>query len=134
MRLALACCGLVTALVCAPAWGEVGTARVATLKADVAEWSVVPSAGLVPAGRVRIVVRNLGRESHEIVVVKTVSFDPQLQIRGDRAVVRPLQRPVVLRPGGTASFVISVRSGSYLLLDNLPQHYGKGTSVAFSVR
>jgi hypothetical protein len=131
MRRVLACCGLVMALVCAPAWGQ---APVATFRADVGEWDVVPSVGLVPAGRVRIVVRNFGRENHELVVVKTGSFDPQLQIRGDRAVVRPLQRAVLVRPGGMTSFVVSLRSGSYLLLDNLPQHYGKGASVAFSVR
>lgn len=135
MRVVLACCGILVALFGTPAWGRVAQPpRIATLRADVGEWSVVPSAGLVRAGRVRIVVRNLGAVAHQIAVVKTGSFDPDLPLRGDRALAHPLARSVVVRPGGATSFVVTLRRGSYLLLDNLPWHYWAGTSVAFSVR
>jgi hypothetical protein len=132
MRLAIVCCVTVVALVSTPAWGRSTTP--ATIRADVGEWSVVPSVGAVPAGRVRIEVRNLGQAAHQITLVKTERFDPVLQLRGDRAVVHPLARSVLVQPGRTSSFVVSLRRGSYLLLDNLPLHYWKGTSVAFSVR
>ena len=135
MRLVIACCGIAVALFGAPAWGEAGRpAPVATLGADVGEWNVVPSVGVVPAGRVRVEVRNLGQVPHKLVLARTDSFDPQLRLRGDRAVVRPLATSVLVRPGGTASFVVSLRPGSYLLLDNLPWRYWQGTSAAFSVR
>jgi len=134
MRLVLAC-GFVVALFSAPAWGQVGRpAAPATIRADVGEWSVVPSVGVVAAGRVRIDVRNLGQVAHRITLVKTESFDPVLRLRGDRALVRPLAASVLVRPGRTSSFVVSLRRGSYLLLDNRPWSYWKGTSVAFSVR
>jgi uncharacterized cupredoxin-like copper-binding protein len=48
--------------------------------------------------------------------------------------VHPLAASVVVRPGKTATLVVSLRRGSYVLLDNLPWSYWKGTSVAFSVR
>jgi hypothetical protein len=132
MRLVLACCCLMVAVFSAPASGQ--PTPVARITADVGEWSVVPSVGVVRAGRVRITVRNVGAVTHQIVVVKTESFDAYLQLQEDRAVVRPLARPVLVRPGGASSFVVSLTRGSYLLLDNLPSRYQKGTSVAFSVR
>jgi hypothetical protein len=131
MRLVLACT-IVVALFSAPAWGQAG--RPATIRADVGEWSVVPSVGVVPAGRVRIDVRNVGQVTHQITLVKTANFDPILRLRADRALVRPLATSVLIRPGRTSSFVVSLPPGSYLLLDNLPWSYWKGTSVAFSVR
>jgi uncharacterized cupredoxin-like copper-binding protein len=53
---------------------------------------------------------------------------------GDRAVARPVGSPVVVAPGRVASFVVHLRRGSYLLVDNLPWHYWKGTQAAFAVR
>jgi hypothetical protein len=66
--------------------------------------------------------------------VRTRSFDERLPLQGTRALVRPLAKTALIRSGGRASFVVTLRPGSYLLLDNLPWHYWKGTSVAFSVR
>jgi len=132
MKLAIVCWVTAVALVGAPAWGR--PAAPATIRADVGEWSVVPSVGVVPAGQVRIQVRNLGQVAHRLVLVKTDSFDPVLRLRGDRALVRPLATSVLVRPGRTTAFVVSLRRGSYLLLDNQPWSYWKGTSVAFSVR
>jgi hypothetical protein len=131
MRLVLVC-AIAVALFSAPAWGQAG--QPPTIRADVAEWSVVPSVGVVPAGRVQIQVRNVGQAAHQLTLVRTDSFDPILRLRGDRAVVRPLATSVVVQPGRTSSFVVSLRRGSYLLLDNRPWSYWKGTSVAFSVR
>ena len=132
MKLAIVCCLTVVALASAPAWGR--STPPALIRADVGEWSVVPSVGAVPAGRVRIEIHNLGQVAHQITLVKTDTFDPVLQLRGDRAVVRPLATSVLVRPGHASSLVISLRRGSYVLLDNRPWSYWKGTSVAFSVR
>ena len=131
MKQVLVIVTLVAALAAASAAG--GATKVATLRADVAEWSIVPSTGAVAAGRVRIVVRNLGYEAHQIVLVRTSSFDERLPLVGHRALVHPIMQTTLVRPGGRASFVVSLRRGSYLLLDNLPWNYWKGTSVAFTV-
>ena len=108
--------------------------RAPVLRVDVAEWSVVPSVGVVRAGRVRIVVRNLGAVPHSLVVARTAGFGDELPLRGNRAVATPVGLPVSLEPGAVKSFVVQLAAGSYVLLDNLPWHYWKGTSVAISVR
>ncbi|MGZ4334328.1 MAG: hypothetical protein ACXVRJ_08670 [Gaiellaceae bacterium] len=135
MRLVIVYCGIAAALFSAGASaGTSRSERLPTLRADVGEWSIVPSTGSVPAGRVLIRVRNVGGATHRLVLVRTTSFDQRLPLRGSRAAVRPLIETVLVRPGEAASFVVSLRPGSYLLLDNLPWHYWQGTFVAFSVR
>lgn len=65
----------------------------AILDADIVEWSIGPSTGVVPAGSVRIRVRNLGYEPHQLMVVRTREFAQDLRLRADRAVARPIVRP-----------------------------------------
>jgi len=133
MRFALVLCVLASALMLAVS-GTAAPAPATTLRADVAEWSIVPSTGDVHAGLVRLVVRNLGASPHQVTVVRTATFGARLRLDGARAVVHPLAASIVVRPGKTATLVVSLRRGSYMLLDNLPWSYWKGTSVAFSVR
>jgi hypothetical protein len=104
------------------------------LRAEIAEWSIVPSAGVVPAGRVCISARNLGEEMHQLLVVRTPRFGATLRLRGDRAVASPVAAPISIGPGQTRSFIVRLRPGSYVLLDNLSWSYWKGTSVSISVR
>jgi hypothetical protein len=135
MRFVVAYCGIAVALLGATASSSAGRqAPAATLRADVAEWSIVPSTGVVPAGRVRIDVRNLGSASHEVVLVRTATFAQRLSLKGARAAVRRPLGTVAVHVGGRGSFTADLRPGSYLLLDNLPWHYWKGTSAAFTVR
>lgn len=105
-----------------------------TLHADVAEWSVVPGSGVVPAGRVRLVVSNIGRQPHELIVVRTKQFAQPLGLRGDHAVATPVAPRILVAPGTTRTVVLTLARGSYLLVDNLPWHYWQGTSAAFAVR
>jgi hypothetical protein len=105
-----------------------------TLGALVSEWSVVPSGGVVSAGAVRIRVRNVGLDSHELVLVRTARFADSLPLADDHAQVRAIGPTLVVAPGQTASAVFHVRPGSYVLLDNLPWHYWRGAWVAFTAR
>ncbi len=105
-----------------------------SLRADVDEWSIVPSTGLVAAGPVKITVRNLGEAPHTIVLVRTAGFDDRLPLRGDHAVVHPVAVAPAVAPGASASFTVLLRRGYYLLLDNGPWAYWRGMSVAFTVR
>jgi hypothetical protein len=130
----LAAAAAALTVLAALAGGAGGGTRIPTLPADAGEWSIVPSVGALPAGRVRIDVRNLGAYAHQVVIVRTKTFAEQLPLRGTRAVVRPEAAPVLVRAGRHASFFVTLRPGSYVLLDNLPWHYWKGTSAAFSVR
>jgi hypothetical protein len=104
------------------------------LRADVAEWSVIPSSGAVRAGRVEIDVRNLGEDAHRLTLVRTATFAPRLPLAGAVARVRPLAVSPVVAPGGTGTFQVVLAKGSYVLLDNLPWNYWHGMSVAFVAR
>jgi uncharacterized cupredoxin-like copper-binding protein len=133
MRFAVVLSVVASALMCAVS-GTAAPAPATTLRADVAEWSIIPSTGAVHAGVVRVVVRNLGASPHQVTVVRTATFGARLRLEGARAVVHPIAASIVVRPGKTATLVVSLTRGSYMLLDNLPWSYWKGTSVAFSVR
>jgi uncharacterized cupredoxin-like copper-binding protein len=133
VRLAIVLSVVASALVSA-ASGTAGPAPATTVRADVAEWSIVPAFGAVHAGRVRLVVRNLGASPHQVTLVRTATFGARLRLAGPRAVVHPLAASGVVAPGGTATLLVTLKRGSYVLLDNLPWSYWKGTSVAFSAR
>jgi uncharacterized cupredoxin-like copper-binding protein len=106
----------------------------ASLRADIAEWRLVPSAGKVRSGLVRITARNLGLDTHQLVLVRTTRFAEALPLDGDHASGRPMAPPLVVEPGQSGSIVTRLKPGNYLLIDNLPWHYWRGTSAAIVVR
>jgi|SRR3954447_13300125 hypothetical protein len=114
--------------------GPARSANASTLTALVAEWSVVPSNGVVSTGAVRIRVRNVGEESHELVLTRTAHFAAALPLAGERAQITTVGPSIVVAPGQTASAVYHLRRGSYVLLDNLPWHYWRGAWAAFAAR
>src|SRR3954454_5510608 len=85
--------------------GTPAAAPPSTLRADVAEWSIVPSQGVIRAGAVRIVLRNLGAEAHQLMVVRTRSFGETLPLRRNRAVARPIGA-VLAAPGTSKALVL----------------------------
>jgi hypothetical protein len=105
-----------------------------TMTALVAEWSVVPSEGVVAAGFVRIRIRNAGLEPHELVLTRTNRFGDSLPLDGDRATARTVGPTVRVEPGQTVTAGFRIARGSYVLLDNLPWHYWQGTWAAFTAR
>jgi hypothetical protein len=125
---------LVAAAAAPAAVSSAGTQPTASLRADIAEWSIVPSTGVVPSGLVRITARNLGFETHQLVLVRTSRFAGELPLAGDHAAGRPAAPAVVVQPGRSRSIVIRLKPGNYVLIDNLPWHYWRGTSAAISVR
>jgi len=124
---------LVAALALPAAISQAGT-QPAVLRADIAEWSLVPSAGVVRSGLVKITARNLGLDTHQLVLVRTARFADLLPLDGDHAIARPVAPALVLEPGRSGSIVTTLKPGDYALIDNLPWHYWLGTSAAFVVR
>ena len=104
------------------------------MTAFVAEWSVVPSEGIVAAA-------SCGSASAMSGSSRTSSCS-----RGDGSLLRvsaARRRPrhrdsdrgaVLVAPGQTRTATFRVTSGSYVLLDNLPWHYWQGAWAAFAVR
>ena len=134
LRIGLLVLTVALAVVSVAAAGRSHPRDPSTLTALVSEWSVVPSDGVVSAGAIRIRVRNVGLEPHELVLVRTGRFADALPIADDRARVRPIGPTLAVAPGQTASALFPVRPGSYVLLDNLPWHYWHGAWAAFAAR
>jgi uncharacterized cupredoxin-like copper-binding protein len=102
-----------------------------------AEWTVVPELGEVDAGVVEFVVANEGNELHELVVIRSDSAVDGLEI--DNGVVPEsavdFRGEVEEFAGGEmASGSFRLEAGRYLLICNIPAHYGNGMVAEFSVR
>jgi uncharacterized cupredoxin-like copper-binding protein len=104
-----------------------------TLHVDVTEWAVVPSQGLVSAGRLRLTVENYGRLRHELDIIPTDRWGQELEVRNGRAVGKNAARSVVVAPGQTRSAQVNLAPGYYVLLDNIRGHYAIGTAVSIIV-
>jgi len=104
----------------------------ATLRLDVAEKSVVPSTGVVDAGRVRVVVRNLGVHPHAVALVRTRRFAdlPPVRLAATARLVEPALR---VAPRHAAAEIVTLTPGSYEALD-VGTSRGVHGWVAFSVR
>jgi uncharacterized cupredoxin-like copper-binding protein len=111
--------------------------------------TLVVAPASVQAGDVTFVVENTGTIDHEVVVLKTSTPFDKLPISdaGDPpAPVKSGANKVSetnnvgetgdpnLKPGVTRSFTIkNMAAGSYALVCNIAQHYGKGMRGAFTV-
>jgi hypothetical protein len=126
---------LAVAILAAPAWGSTGHTSVAThrLQLGVTEWAVIPSDGIVAAGPLQLTVENFGRIRHEIAIVPTERWGQKLPIRSGRAVGEVAAPPIVVAPGEHRSAQVRLARGFYVLLDNLPGHYGAGAAVSIVV-
>lgn len=111
--------------------------------------TLVASPATVPAGDVTFVVKNAGTIDHEMIVLKsTVAFDklpvtdagdpPAPVTTGANKVSEDSKSGETgdpnLKPGTTRTFTIkNMTAGSYALVCNIAQHYGKGMRAAFTV-
>ena len=100
----------------------------------------------VPAGKVEFVVKNTGTIQHELIVLKSTTPFDQLPIvdAGDPpAPVSSGANKVSeatsvgesgnVDVGKTKSVTLDLKTGSYVLVCNIAQHYGLGMRAAFSV-
>src|ERR1700742_2404611 len=111
-----------------PCVGAAQASAVPTLSLQVAEWNIVPSEGLVPAGHVKLAVTNYGTITHELEIVRTARWGERLPTRKGRVTMKSIVTPIFVKPGQTRTGSVTMTPGSYVLLDNLPGHYALGTS------
>jgi uncharacterized cupredoxin-like copper-binding protein len=131
IRLPLLAAAVLAAALASSATAERSTIQ--TLGVQVAEWNVVPSRGVVPAGTVKVVVANDGLLDHELEIVRTARWGQELPIRNGRAIGAELAAPILVRPGRTRTATVTLAPGTYALLDNLPGHYALGTAISILV-
>lgn len=106
------------------------------LKVELSEWAVKPAAATVKAGEVTFEVTNKGAAPHELVVVKTDLAPDRLPVSNgaaDEKQSAPLGRTSQMAAGKTEEKTITLAAGKYVLLCNLPAHYGQGMRTALTV-
>lgn len=133
MRKALLAPIALTALVVVPLASGGGTN--ATVSTILTEFKIAPSVRSVTAGKVTFSVKNAGKVTHELIVVKTNKAPGSLAGTGARASEKgSLGEVSGLKPGKSAKLTVTLKPGRYVLLCNLPGHYTSGQYIGFIVK
>lgn len=102
--------------------------------------SLQPSEGSVAKGKVTFTVTNKGTMEHEFVVLKADLAPDALPIQSNATAVEEntdihhIGELEDLQPGATKTLTLSLESGRYILLCNLPGHYLAGMYAGLDVR
>ena len=108
----------------------------ATVDANLIEYRIGLSSVRVPAGKVTLVAANLGRDTHELVVIRTDK--PAAVLRTTDHSTRASESGKVAeiddtRPGAAKDLTLTLRPGHYALICNLPKHYHRGMHIDLTV-
>jgi uncharacterized cupredoxin-like copper-binding protein len=101
------------------------------------DYRVRPSARNVAPGRVTFVVHNADSAPHNLVVLRTRIAARALPVTGRHGRARELGRQgatTVLHDEQTVRLTLTLRTGRYLLICNVPGHYQRGMVVVFRLR
>ena len=113
-----------------------------TVSVALDQWSVTPTTTTVPAGKVNIKVSNDGTIAHELVVLQTDTLATDVSItsfEGEKDRINEdtsgtnVGETGDLQPGGTKTITLTLQPGHYVLLCNLPAHYGLGMHTDVTV-
>ena len=131
-KLALAFVALAMAAVAA---SPIGASPSKTLvKVQLKEFKVLPAPGSAKSGPVAFSVKNTGKIDHELVVLKTNLPPAKLPVKGSKAVEKGLVGRVgPLKAGASKTLGLTLKTGKYVLLCNVPGHYQAGQRTGFTV-
>jgi uncharacterized cupredoxin-like copper-binding protein len=105
-----------------------------TVKVTMKEWGFARTPVKVRAGKVTLLVKNIGHLDHEFLVLKTKTAASKLPVKGTTAVVTGLVGKLKqFKPGLTKTLTLTLKPGHYVLICNLPAHYKAGQHVDFTV-
>lgn len=99
-------------------------------------YSIQLSNATVPAGAVEIEAKNAAGEAHELVVIRTDLAADALPVESDKVVeddVDVIGEIEEFGGGTTESGTFTLESGKYVLICNIPAHYGLGMHAALTV-
>jgi len=120
--------------------GGDGAATDGTVSATLADYSITLDQSSAPAGDVTFEVTNEAEQIHEFVVLQTdLAADAlptddagDVNEAGDPGIVL-VNEIEDIEGGATPTLAVTLEAGSYVLICNLPGHYGQGMFAAFSV-
>lgn len=101
------------------------------------EWALDPADSSVAAGEVTFAVTNDGAVPHEFAVIRTDSDPTALPVAAgavDESGLDVVGRTGLIEGGASESVTFTLSAGSYVLICNVPAHYGLGMAAAFTVQ
>ena len=108
-----------------------------TITVQLAEWTVKPSTATAKTGSVSFAVTNKGTTPHELAIIRTdAAADALTQVAGvvDEKALPVVGRTAPLDAGKSETRAFDLKPGKYVLLCNLPAHFGQGMRAAFTVQ
>jgi uncharacterized cupredoxin-like copper-binding protein len=112
--------------------GAVTISQSVAVKAN--EFNLVPAVQAARAGKVTFVVKNIGKVTHEFVVVKTDKPAGNLLHGSEADETGAVGEIGELKPGATKKLQLTLKKGHYALLCNIMGHYKAGQFADFYVR
>lgn len=98
------------------------------------EFKVLPTPLTAKKGVVVFSARNIGKLSHELVVLRTNTPPAKLPVKAGKAVeTGRVGRVGPLKPGTARTLTLTLKAGKYVLLCNVPGHYLAGQRIGFKV-
>ncbi|MGH2378882.1 MAG: plastocyanin/azurin family copper-binding protein [Candidatus Limnocylindria bacterium] len=121
---------------CAAAEPEVDITK-GQIRADLREHAITLTSNEVRAGEVTFVVRNRGGQAHDLIVIRTdlaadaLPVDGQTQMASEEGRAGGIE---LVSPGRSANLRLTLEPGHYVLICNVPTHYGLGMHTELEVR
>ncbi|HXG77574.1 MAG TPA: hypothetical protein VNJ53_13495 [Gaiellaceae bacterium] len=137
----LACAALLIAtagLATAASSGSAADSELDVVLGKPREFALKTSARVGKAGEVEFVVRNMGRITHELIVLRTATRAGNLKPRPEEPskVVEPgFQFELEdIEPGDRVTIALPLKKGHYVLLCNIEGHYAGGMHADLTLR
>ncbi|MEO8540512.1 MAG: cupredoxin domain-containing protein [bacterium] len=105
------------------------------------DFSLTPDKTTVPAGDVTFDIKNNGPSQHEFVVFKTdldaanLPYDKdKFTVTEDSPGLSKVDEKEAIDPGKSTTLTATLAPGHYVLICNIPTHYGQGMRFNFTVK
>jgi uncharacterized cupredoxin-like copper-binding protein len=115
---------------------EAGSGEEVAVAAVLTEWAIEIDRDSAPAGEVVFNADNQGAIPHELVVVKSDLAEDALPVvdgKVDESQVDVIGEIEEFPAGETVSASLTLEAGNYVLICNVPAHYGQGMHTTFTV-
>ncbi|MBI3649110.1 MAG: hypothetical protein HY240_10245 [Actinobacteria bacterium] len=106
------------------------------IRSTVKDFSIDLASANASTGEVTFAITNEGPSMHEFVVIKTDLAPDALPTQGVEVTEDSLDgigEAEDIEPGTTASLSLNLAPGSYVVICNIPGHYGQGMTAGFTV-
>jgi uncharacterized cupredoxin-like copper-binding protein len=100
------------------------------------DFSIEATPGTFAAGNISFAIHNAGPSAHEFVIIRTDVAPDALPVENGvipEDTIDLVDEAEDIAPGTDTSLSANLTAGSYVLVCNLPSHYGAGMHTAFTV-